>query len=161
MGGYVALAFANQHPSRVSGLGLVSSQVLADPPERKEGRYKTADDVAEKGIQGVVEAMTPKFTADKQIQETAAEVMARQQPAAYIGALKAMAERVDASKLLAAFNFPVVVIHGDADDLIPVARSREIKESIPHAHLLELKGVGHLPMMETPKETAKALLQFA
>ena len=39
MGGYVALAFARLYPERVSGLGLVSSQVLADPPDRKEGRY--------------------------------------------------------------------------------------------------------------------------
>src|SRR5690242_11958198 len=38
MGGYAALAFARMYPERVSGLGLVSSQVLADPPERKDGR---------------------------------------------------------------------------------------------------------------------------
>ena len=62
MGGYVALAFARLYPERVSGLALVSSQVLADPPDRKEGRYKSAADVAEKGIGGVVEAMTSKFT---------------------------------------------------------------------------------------------------
>ena len=64
MGGYVALAFASLYPDRVSGLGLVSSQVLADPPDRREGRYKSAAEVAEKGITGVVEAMTPKFTSD-------------------------------------------------------------------------------------------------
>src|SRR4030095_15752442 len=37
MGGYVALAFTRLYPERVSGIGLVSSQVLADPPDRKEG----------------------------------------------------------------------------------------------------------------------------
>ena len=36
MGGYVALAFAQLYPERVSGLALVSSQVLADPPDRKD-----------------------------------------------------------------------------------------------------------------------------
>src|SRR3989304_1656344 len=36
MGGYVALAFARLYPERISGLGLVSSQVLADPPDRKD-----------------------------------------------------------------------------------------------------------------------------
>ena len=50
MGGYVALAFARTYPNRVRGLGMISSQVLADPPERKEGRYKTAAEVAKKGI---------------------------------------------------------------------------------------------------------------
>lgn len=160
MGGYVALAFVNKYPERVSGLGMVSSQALADPPERKEGRYKTAEDVAAKGIQSVVEAMAPKLSPDPQIQALTSEVMARQQPAAYIGALKAMAERMDASALIAAVKFPVVIVHGDADELIPVDRAREVKNAIPHAHLLELNGVGHLPMLENPKETAEALMKL-
>jgi len=36
-----------------------------------------------------------------------------------------------------------------------------MKNAIPHAHLVELKGVGHLPMMEAPQETAKALMKLA
>src|SRR5688500_8685993 len=55
MGGYVALAFARLYPERLTGLGLVSSQVLADAPERKAGRYKSAADVSENGIGSVVE----------------------------------------------------------------------------------------------------------
>ncbi len=86
MGGYVALAFARLYPDRVSGLGLVSSQVLADSPERKEGRYKSAADVAKNGISSVVETMTLKFTSDEKLQAFARESMERQQPAAYIGA---------------------------------------------------------------------------
>src|SRR5215211_1349218 len=86
MGGYVALAFARLFPERVSGLGLVSSQVLADAPDRKEGRYKSAADVSENGIGSVVATMTPKFTADEELQSYARASMERQQPAAYIGA---------------------------------------------------------------------------
>ncbi|HXD09133.1 MAG TPA: alpha/beta hydrolase, partial [Anaerolineales bacterium] len=115
MGGYVALAFAERYPERMSGLALVSSQVLADPPDRKEGRYKTAAEVAEKGISGVVETMTPKFTSDSRWQAFARESMEKQQPAAYIGALKAMADRADSTGLLSTIEYPVVVIHGDAD----------------------------------------------
>src|SRR5689334_17964649 len=67
MGGYVALAFARLYPDRLTGLGLVSSQVLADPPDRREGRYKSAKEVLENGIDSVVTTMTPKFTADEQL----------------------------------------------------------------------------------------------
>ena len=161
MGGYIALVFARLYPERVSGLGLVSTQVLADPPDRKEGRYKTAAEVAEKGIAGVVEIMTPKLTPSETLQAPAREIMERQKPAAYIGALKAMAERIDTSTLLASINFPVVIIHGDADSLIPVERAREEKSTLPHANLLEKKGTGHLPMMEAVRETAKALKHLA
>ena len=161
MGGYVALAFARLYPERVSGLGLVSSQVLADPPDRKEGRYKSAADVSDQGIGGVVETMTPKFTSDERLQAFARETMERQQPAAFIGALKAMAERMDSTPLLASFKFPVVIIHGEADALIPIDRAREVKNAIPHAHLVELNGAGHMPMMEAKEETARALKHLA
>jgi pimeloyl-ACP methyl ester carboxylesterase len=161
MGGYVALAFARLFPKRVRGLGLVSSQVLADAPERKDGRYKSAAEVAEHGISSVVEAMASKFTADKRLQGFARQSMERQQPAAYISALKAMAERVDSTPLLSAFAFPVVLIHGDADQLIPIDRAREVKAALPQAHLVEISGAGHMPMMEDRQKTAEALKHLA
>jgi len=161
MGGYIALAFARLYPERVTGLGLISSQVLADPPDRKEGRYKSAAEVADKGIGSVVAAMTPKFTANPQLQEFARQSMERQQPAAYIGALKAMAERVDSTPLLASLNIPVVLVHGDADQLIPVDRAREVKNALPNAYLVEIHDAGHMPMMEDAKKTAEALRRLA
>lgn len=161
MGGYVALAFAELYPERVNALALVSSQVLADPADRKEGRYKSAAEVAEKGISGVVETMTPKFTSNPQWQAFARKTMEAQQPAAYIGALKAMAERVDSTPLLSIIKYPVVVIHGDADGLIPIERAREVKAVLPETHLVEIKGAGHMPMCESPKETAQAFMMLS
>jgi 3-oxoadipate enol-lactonase len=161
MGGYVALAFARLYPERVRGLGLVSSQVLADAPDRKEGRYKSAKDVSENGIGSVVEMMTPKFTYDQKLQAVARESMERQSPAAYIGALKAMAERTDSTPLLSSFHFPVVLIHGDTDALIPIDRAREVKAALPQAHLVEISGAGHMPMMEAAEKTAEALKHLA
>ncbi len=161
MGGYVALAFARLYPERVTGLGLVSSQVLADAPDRKEGRYKSAAEVADKGIASVVETMTPKFTSNPQLQEFARESMEQQQPAAFIGALKAMAERVDSTPMLSSLRIPVVLVHGDADQLIPVDRAREVKAAVPQAYFVEINGVGHMPMMEAKEKTVEALRQLA
>ena len=161
MGGYIALAFVRLFPERVRGLGLVASQVVADTEERKQGRYKSAAEVAEHGIGSVVEMMAPKFTPDESLQSYARQSMERQQPGAYIGALKAMAERVDSTPLLSSFNFPVVVIHGDADALVPIDRAREVKAALPQAHLVELSGAGHMPMMEDKEKTAEALKNLA
>jgi len=161
MGGYIALAFARLYPKRVLGLGLVSTQALADPPDRKEGRYKSAEDVAANGISGVVSAMTTKFTSNERLQEFARRNMENQQSAAYIGALKAMAERLDSSDLLPHFTFPVTIIHGNADQLIPIARAHEMKTEIAQSYFIELEDVGHLPMLEAVQKTAEGLKQLA
>lgn len=161
MGGYIALAFVRLFPERVRGLGLVASQVVADTEERKQGRYNSAAEVAEHGIGSVVEMMTPKFTPDERLQLYARQSMERQQPAAYIAALKAMAERVDSTPLLSSFNFPVVIVHGDADALVPIDRAREVKTALPQAQLVEINGAGHMPMMEDKEKTAEALRHLA
>ena len=161
MGGYVALAFAKKYPQRVSGLGLISSQAVADAPDRKEGRYKTAAEVAEKGTVVVADAMTPKLSADAKVQSIVRAVIEKQGKSGVIGALKAMAEREDSMSLLSLFTFPLLLVHGDADLLIPIERAREIKAVLPSAKLVELPGAGHTPMMEFPEATADGLRFFA
>jgi len=157
MGGYVALAFAKSFPDRINGLALVSSQAVGDTPERKEGRYKTAEDVAQKGVQLVADAMTDKLSPSQSVRDIVRPLIARQSPAGVTGALKAMAEREDLTSFIGSFDKPLVLIHGVADELIPIERAREIKSLLPSAHLVELAGAGHMPMMEMPRETAAAL----
>ena len=159
MGGYVSLAFANAYPRRVIGLGLVASQASADPPERKQGRYEAAEEIMKTGVQPVAESMSAKLTPDERVQAYVRGLIAEQQPAGLAGALKAMAERDDSTPILSSFQFPVVLIHGEADELIPVQRAQKIKSVIPQATLVELSGVGHMPMMENPQATAATTLK--
>jgi len=95
------------------------------------------------------------------LQSYARASMERQRPAAYIGALKAMAERADSTSLLSSFTLPVVVVHGDADVLIPIERAREVKDALHQVHLVEISGAGHMPMMEAKEKTAEALKHLA
>lgn len=156
MGGYVALAFARKYPQRVTGLALVSSQALADTPERKQGRYKTAEDVGQKGVGVVVDGMAPKLSADPGIQEFVRGLISRQTPNGVMSALRAMAEREDSTDILGSIS-PLVLVHGNVDQLIPVERAHEIHNLVPSAKLFELPEVGHLPMMEAAAKTAEAL----
>jgi pimeloyl-ACP methyl ester carboxylesterase len=160
MGGYVALAFAREYPERMSGLGLISSQLRADTPEGKEGRYETARQVIAHGVGLVVEAMTPKLSADARVQAFVRGLISKQKPLALSNALKAMAGRSDSSDLVQTFKFPMVVVHGDADALIPLERGREVKAALPSAHYAELKGAGHMAMMENPQAVADVLRFF-
>jgi len=157
MGGYISLAFARQYPQRLLGLCLVSTQATADSPDKKQGRYSAAEDVMQNGVQPVAEAMPLKLTPDERVRAFVRSLIAAQRPAGMAGALKAMAERGDSTPILSSFKFPVAVVHGKADELIPIQRAHEISAAIPHATLTELAGVGHMPMMEAPQETANAI----
>ena len=155
MGGYVALAFAAAYPSRLRGLALVASQTAADTPERKAGRYAQAQKIMEDGIGETVAGMTLKLSADERVQKFVHDLMRKQKPASFILSLLAMAERADTLFVLAEASFPVLIVHGGADGLIPL--QREIQLKVPRARVVELPGLGHMPMMESPQTVADAL----
>jgi 3-oxoadipate enol-lactonase len=157
MGGYVALAFARAHPGRLLGLGLVSSQPYADSPEKKAGRKQEADLVIANGVREVAEGMSTKLTAVPDLQIELKKLMLRQHPEGVSGALRAMAERADSTDILAIFDFPVVIVHGRADKIIPIERAREVLALVKNGKLKEIEGAGHMPMMEAPEVTAEVL----
>ncbi len=52
---------------------------------------------------------------------------------------------------------PTLVIHGDADRLLPVDNGRALARLIPDARYVELPGVGHLVPWEAPDESLTAI----
>lgn len=160
MGGYIALAFARAWPERLAGLGLVASHVFADPPERRAARYTDAAAVEAQGV-GILAGQFPqKLTPDPAVQSRLREIILRQGTFGVAQAMRAMAERADASRWLADFDFPLVVVHGAADALVPIERAREAKALAPRIHLVELPDAAHMPMLEAPEATAEALRFF-
>ncbi len=160
MGGYAALAFVHAYPQRVAGLGLIASQARADPPERKAGRYQEADDLVTHGVDQLAEDMPARLTADRDLQNKLKRLILHLSPDGLARALKAMAERPDSRPFLPEFEFPVAIIHGLNDQLVPVDRAREVMEKVKRGTLLEVEGAGHMPMMEAPQATAGELLQL-
>jgi pimeloyl-ACP methyl ester carboxylesterase len=161
MGGYAALAFARAYAGRLLGLGLVATQVLSDNPEKKAERYQEAEHILAHGVGDVAEGMSIKVTENLELQARLKELMLRQRPEGLAWALRAMAERLDFSLLLPEFDFPVVLVHGLADKLIPVERAREVRDMVKQSYLIEIEGVGHMPMMEAPQVTAESLKVFS
>ncbi len=157
MGGYVALAFARAFPERVLGLGLVSTQALDNSPEKKEARFKSAAEIIENGVQQVAESMPAKLSPNPDVKNTARSIIAAQQAPGLAGALQAMAGRQDSSPILGGMKYPVAILHGTADELIPIERAREMKAGISQAELTEIKGGGHMLMLESPAQTAEAI----
>ncbi|MBK9260376.1 MAG: alpha/beta fold hydrolase [Polyangiaceae bacterium] len=57
-------------------------------------------------------------------------------------------------------NVPTLVVHGDADPLIPYENGEELSRRIPGARLRSLPRVGHLVPLEAPLETFGSIVDF-
>lgn len=160
MGGYVSLAFAKAFPNRIKGLALVSSQALADAPEKHTSRLTEADGILANGVSGVAEGMSSKLTGNPDLQRELKDLILHQPAAALACALRAMAFREDMTSFLQATKSPVLLVHGLQDALIPIDRARQVQNLVKNTILTEIEGAGHMPMMEFPKKTAQALEKF-
>ena len=160
MGGYAGLAFAQAYPHRLAGLGLVCTQAGTDTPERRQARYQTAEEVSRKGVKVVAENMAPKLTQNPDLVKSLQKLIMQNKPKSIIASLKGMAERPDALGWLSEIAIPAVVLAGGSDGLVPLERAQTMTQLLGKAWLVELPGVGHMPMLEAPQATADALNQL-
>ncbi|MCS7099676.1 MAG: alpha/beta hydrolase [Sulfolobales archaeon] len=65
----------------------------------------------------------------------------------------------DIAKSLANLREPTLVVHGDRDELVPLASSVELCEKV-NASLVVMEGVGHLPHEESPEVFVKYVVEF-
>ena len=78
-----------------------------------------------------------------------------------VGALAAMRDRPDSTPLLPELaGLPTLVVVGEEDELTPPDIARALAAAIPGARLVTVPGGGHLPPVERPVETTRALLEF-
>jgi pimeloyl-ACP methyl ester carboxylesterase len=163
-GGYVALALAERHPDLVAGLALVSSRTLADTEAGRRGRRETIEKVRSGGSRVLLPDLAKKLlapSAPEALVERAASVIERAPSDGVIAGLAAMSVRPDRTAILESFPGPILVLHGGADQLIPVEEAA--RPSRPGAAVTRriLEGVGHLPMWEAASETTEAIAGWA
>ncbi|MGE0666011.1 MAG: alpha/beta fold hydrolase [Sphingomonadales bacterium] len=67
----------------------------------------------------------------------------------------------DNTPLAQVSRLPVLVSHGDADLLMPLAAGRHIAQSFPRARLSVYEGIGHAPFLEAAERFNRELSDFA
>lgn len=154
MGGYVALAFAERHPDRLSALGLVCSRAGADTDEARQRRLAGIDQVRRTGSRDIVDAMRDVLFSEKtlhtrpELVRDVHELMHRAHPEAVINALRVMAARPDRRALLPEIDVPALVVAGADDRIVPVEESEAMARSLPQGRLAVIPDAGHLVMVE-------------
>jgi pimeloyl-ACP methyl ester carboxylesterase len=166
MGGYIMWQFVRQFPERVKAFAACDTRVIADTPEVRAGRLKTAAEVREKGVEPIIEAMLPKLLCERtrqlrpQVVAEITAIMRSCRPAAIAAALRGMADRPDVTVELSKFTQPALVIVGADDAISSADEMRGIAEKLPNAKFAEISDSGHMTTMENPIATNAALLEF-
>lgn len=159
LGGYVALAFAAANPGRLSGLALITTNARADAPDKRQGRYDTAQAVQLQGASALAGSLGPRLSKDQALVEALQLMISQTHLQGIIGASLGMAERPDRMETLKALTCPILVVAGEEDMITPLPASQEMADANPHARLLLLPGAGHMPMLEAPLGLGTALLE--
>jgi non-heme chloroperoxidase len=165
MGGYKAFAFWKKYPEKVKSLVLCATRAEPDTPEGKKGRQEFIDALSVNGVSEAAARMIPKLFGSTSQQsrsdllKSIDALIRKQSPAAIQDALRALAERDDATPLLSTIAVPTLVLAGKEDVLINESLMQAIHAGIANSEMKVMDSVGHLPNLEMPDEFNLTLLE--
>ncbi len=150
LGGWVALVYALRHPERVERVvGISSSGIFAKldvplmPKDREQARLLL------RAIHGPRTAPP----SDAELDAVVARVAAGPASRLFAGLraedfLDAQAQRI---------STPVDLLWGAEDGVLPLAYGERLAALLPHSRLRRLPGCAHMPQVDCPRETLRAL----
>jgi 3-oxoadipate enol-lactonase len=166
MGGYIMWQFLRQFPERLKAFVPCDTRAIADTPEAKVGRLKSAAEVMKSGTESVVTTMLPKLVAESTrhsqsgVVDELTTIMRSCPPEAVSAALRGMAERPEVTAELGSFIQPALVIVGSDDAISSSQEMRGIADKLPNAKFVKIPNSGHMTTLENPGAVNSALSEF-
>ena len=162
MGGLVAMEIMRLAPDRVTRLALLDTNPLADPPEKAPVREEQVRRVMEGELTAVMrDEMKPNYLSNgpdrERILDLCMEMANTLGPKVFAEQSQAIQSRRDQCETLKSVDVPTLVLCGRDDQLCPVPRHELMRDLIPKSHLEIIQGAGHLPTLEQPEVTNRAL----
>lgn len=173
MGGMIAQLFAARHPGRTLSLTSIMSTTgnPSLPPARPEAmavvmtRPTSADAeaVVELGVKTARAIGSPAYPAsEERLRARIRSDFERSfSPAGIARQMAAVIAGGDRRSLLGRISAPTLVIHGDADPLVPVEGGKDTAASIAGSRLLILPGMGHDLPLQLVDTMADAIAEIA
>lgn len=163
MGGLTAQELALSHPERVRSLVLgCTGAPAADavtPTRRRQLRQRVPRSLLLR-LPGVVGALHGPAADPARVREDLAVV--RSTPTrSWALAQQARAIAAFSSRdRVAGLAVPTLVVHGDADRVVPLARGEELMALVPGSRLVVLEGAGHNYLADLPETANQVVLDF-
>jgi pimeloyl-ACP methyl ester carboxylesterase len=163
-GGFLLLRGALASPERVGALVLIDSQAAGDPPEVSEG-YRamfaglSSDDDAVYG--GTIDAVKGMILGDPRLEAEWVPRWAARRTIDITHPAAAPTDRDDVHGRLGEITCPTLVIHGTADQAIPLEVAHAVAAALPDCRgVVEADGAAHAPNMTHPDLVNPALTSF-
>ena len=165
MGGYAGLAFADMYPDNLKGLCLYHSSAYADSDEKKRDRTRSIKVVKANHKIYTTEVIknlfaTKNFKYLKEEIAFAQKIAAKTSKQSIIAALEGMKDRPHRDVILGLAHFPVMMVIGEHDNVLPSSQLLEQADLIKNKHVLYLEHDGHMGFLESPKRSNDALKKF-
>lgn len=157
-GAATALAAALKHPQRIAGLIIVDGYYFSNTVSAHDPFLAALKSNYSATLDAFVAACVPEDDCDH-IKRWGRQILDRATPEAAI-ALYGTTNPIDLRDEVSRIDQPTLILHGDADRLVPVASAHWLAKTLPNAKLIILPGAGHVPTMTRPNDVAREISRF-
>jgi pimeloyl-ACP methyl ester carboxylesterase len=172
MGGAIAQTLAIEHPERIRTLTSIMSttsspDLPAPTPDAMKVLFTPAPLDLNAYLENYVRTWNVLRAAVSHLDEARDLDRARRifergiNPSGVARQMLAMIASGSRKKALASVKTPTLILHGDADPLVPLACGIDTAQSIPGSKLVILKGMGHAIMIPFWPEILDAIVAHA
>lgn len=163
MGGYIALAFAERHPSRLAQIALCDSRAQADSDAQRAGRKQSMALVSSQGVATLYAGLEARLFAPEPLPialDFMRAIATSQGRDGVLSALAAMRDRPDRTSIWNELSIPTLCLVGRHDALTPVSELQELASTAHSGRCVVIDNAGHLPNAEAPEALTAALDAF-
>ncbi len=160
-GGFLSLRCALAHPELVAGLVLIDTQAGPEDPGQLVSNRALGDFWLQNGPSEMLIDNAERILLGEGWAGASAwrEKWWHFQPRHFLECLNTLGEREDLTHLLGEIRVPSLVIHGDADVAIPLARAEALAAGL-HAEFVVVPGAGHAANLTHPEQVNAAIIKF-
>jgi 3-oxoadipate enol-lactonase len=162
-GGFIGLRFALRYPERTAGLVLIDTQSGLEDPEKVPEYDMMLDVWASDGPSQPLREMVAAIIIGNQRPEAAPylEKWESLEVAPLQQIYRTLMDRDDITERLREITAPAVVIHGEEDAAIPMARAEELCAGLSGCRgLVRIPGAGHAANLTHPEPANAAIREL-
>lgn len=164
MGGFIIAEFALRHPEQTHSLGLIDAAGVSSPVpsllrtqiDKGQNAFFAKDTESYRKFYAMTMSKSP-YVPDFVLDAVGTEAIKRNARHEYIFNQINKAPLLD--NRLSSIKVPTLIVWGDKDQLLNISMMH-VWQGIPGSRASTLNGVGHMPHLEEPADTAELYTRF-